>query len=62
VLLVGHNPGLEELLLLLTGEIHPMPTAALAQVTLAADKWARVREQTGRLDWHVKPKDLGDDA
>ena len=58
VLLVGHNPGLEELVLLLTGETRLMPTAALAKIDLAADKWAKVKEQTGRLDWIVKPKDL----
>jgi phosphohistidine phosphatase len=30
VVLVGHNPGLEELLTLLTGETAPLPTSALA--------------------------------
>ena len=34
VMLVGHNPGLEELVDLLTGESAWLPTAALAQVTL----------------------------
>ncbi len=34
VVLVGHNPGLEELILLLTGEWVRMPTSALALVTL----------------------------
>lgn len=61
VLLVGHNPGLEELIQLLTGETRLMPTAALAKIDLAADKWGRVKEQTGRLDWIVKPKDLGEE-
>lgn len=61
VLLVGHNPGLEELILLLTGETRLMPTAALAKIDLAADKWSKVKEQTGRLDWVVKPKDLEED-
>jgi phosphohistidine phosphatase len=61
-MLVGHNPGLEELLHLLTGQVRLMPTAALAKVDLAADRWADVREQTGRLDWVVRPKDLEDEA
>ena len=35
VALVGHNPGLEELVSLLTGEWVPMPTSAVAVVDLA---------------------------
>jgi phosphohistidine phosphatase len=62
VLLVGHNPGCEELLLLLTGEPRLMPTAALAKITLAAEKWGKVKEQTGHLDWLVRPKDLEGEA
>ena len=62
VLLVGHNPGLEELLLLLTGEVRLMPTAALAKIDLAVDKWGKVKEQAGRLDWLVRPKDLEGEA
>ena len=62
VLLVGHNPGLEELILLLTGETRLMPTGALAKIDLAPDKWGKVKEQAGRLDWIVKPKDLDEEA
>jgi phosphohistidine phosphatase len=35
VALVGHNPGMEDLLTLLTGEDEPMPTSAIAVVDLA---------------------------
>lgn len=58
LLLVGHNPGLEELLMFLTGEGHGMPTAALAALALDVEKWAKVREQTGRLEWLMRPKEL----
>ena len=58
VLLVGHNPGLEQLLELLTGAREAMPTAALAQISLDVDKWSKVREQSGRLERLVKPKEL----
>jgi len=34
VVLVGHNPGLEDLVSTLTGEPVPMPTAALAVITV----------------------------
>jgi phosphohistidine phosphatase len=39
VMIVGHNPGLEDLVELLTGEAHDMPTAALARVVLPVDSW-----------------------
>lgn len=60
LLLVGHNPGMEELLELLTGEARRMPTAALARIQLDIEKWGKLRERTGRLEWHVKPKELVD--
>jgi hypothetical protein len=42
VLLVGHNPGLEELLQDLTGERARMPTAALARIVLHVEKWSEL--------------------
>ena len=62
LLLVGHNPGMEELVLLLTGETRAMTTAALAKISLTADKWGKVKEQAGRLDWLVRPRDLEGEA
>lgn len=59
-MLIGHNPGLEELLFYLTGEEERMVTAALAQISLDIEKWSKVSERSGSLDWLVKPKELGD--
>ncbi len=42
VLLVGHNPGIEELVQALTGREERMPTAALAHVQFAAERWADI--------------------
>lgn len=39
VMIVGHNPGLEELVLHLTAKPEPMPTAALAQIELPIEEW-----------------------
>lgn len=39
VMIVGHNPGLEDLIEQLTGEQHEMPTAALMQLALPIDRW-----------------------
>jgi phosphohistidine phosphatase len=40
-LMIGHNPGLEELVEMLTGEIHLMPTCSLAHVKLRIGKWIK---------------------
>jgi len=58
VLLVGHNPGMENLLEMLTGQVGNMATATLARIDLKADKWTRALEGQGKLEWLVKPKDL----
>ena len=58
VLLVGHNPGLEELLQDLTGELEQMPTAALARIVLDVKKWRKLSDGSGKLRWLVRPKGL----
>jgi len=62
VLLVGHNPGLEDLLELLTGERETLPTAALARVALDLPGWSEVGEGKGRLEWVVRPRELEGDG
>jgi len=49
VMLVGHNPGLEELLEALTGEAQALPTAALAEIELSIEHWQQVEAAEGRL-------------
>lgn len=57
VMVVGHNPGLEELLEALTGEYQPMPTAALAQVDLPIAGWSELDgEVEGKLSGFWSPK------
>ncbi|MBA3766421.1 MAG: histidine phosphatase family protein [Acidobacteria bacterium] len=58
LMLVGHNPGMSELLLALAGENRHMPTAALASLSLDIEKWNKFQEQRGRLEWLIKPKEL----
>jgi phosphohistidine phosphatase len=45
-MVVGHNPGLQDLLAELTGESHDLPTAAIAQVKLPIDSWADLNSTT----------------
>src|SRR5688572_1723538 len=60
VLVVGHNPGLEMLIEVLTGEAMAMPTAALAQVELSLKRWRDLDLDTEYKLVNVwQPKDLG---
>jgi phosphohistidine phosphatase len=58
VLIVGHNPGLEELLGLLTGEQHRVTTANFAKIKLKTPKWSANLANKGTLDWLVRPKEI----
>jgi phosphohistidine phosphatase len=60
-LLVGHNPGLEELICLLTGGegaagILRLPTAGLACIALDIDEWSHLRPACGLLQWFLTPR------
>jgi len=46
VMIVGHNPGMELLLELLTGKSERFPTAALALIQLPIDNWAQLNDET----------------
>jgi len=46
VMLVGHNPGLEQLIELLTGTVTRLPTAALARLRVAIESWRDVAPTT----------------
>jgi phosphohistidine phosphatase len=71
VLLVGHNPGMEELALALArppkredGRRHvrrlrkKFPTGALAVLDFNATAWAAILPQRGHLSAFVRPKDI----
>jgi phosphohistidine phosphatase len=56
ILLVGHNPGLQELLARLTGEHAPMLPATLARIDLDIETWDKLRATTGRLVFALPPE------
>ena len=67
LMLVGHNPGLEEIALMLiaSGDIdarerlrEKLPTSGLVIVDFAIDDWSRLHPQSGRLERFVSPKTL----
>ena len=54
VVLVGHNPGIEDLVASLTGRWVPMPTSALAVIDLASP-WSAAGTAGARLRAHGRP-------
>jgi len=58
VLLVGHNPGFEDLVGRLTGSHERMPTAALACIEFQIDHWEDLKDGEGKLAWLLTPKKL----
>jgi phosphohistidine phosphatase len=58
VMLVGHNPGIEDLVARLVGSYNRMPTAALACIEFAVDSWKEVEYGEGKLLWLLRPKEL----
>jgi phosphohistidine phosphatase len=59
-LLVGHNPGFEDLVGRLSGSHERMPTAALACIEFRTDHWNAVNDGEGKLLWLLTPKHLND--
>jgi phosphohistidine phosphatase len=58
-LVIGHNPGVEELVFGLSGEQQAMPTGAIAQLELAIDDWSELAlEPRARLVRVWRPKEL----
>lgn len=63
VLVVGHNPGLEDVLEALTGQVERLTTAALAQVALEISGWRELSAAPqGRLVNLWRPHELPDDG
>jgi phosphohistidine phosphatase len=67
LLVIGHNPGLQELaaMLVAAGDVEArqrlneeFPTAALAVIEFASEDWGRVHRQGGRLEHFVAPRSL----
>ena len=54
--IVGHNPGLSELVERLTDQPIWLPTCGLAEITLHVDAWAEAFAGTGRLRGLFTPK------
>ncbi len=59
VMMVGHNPGISQLLYRLTGCDEDFPTAALAQIEIPVEDWGDFCETTrGELIAFWRPREL----
>lgn len=58
VMLVGHNPGLEELLAMLTGAAETLPTCAVARVDLDVESWSDAGPGSGVLRDLWRPREI----
>ena len=67
LLMVGHNPGLHELALMLvaSGDVEArerlrekLPTCGLVIIDFAFDDWSKLHPQSGRLERFVSPRSL----
>ena len=60
-MMIGHNPGFEELVAYFSGEHRRMPTCALAKIRLDVESWKDMRADEGTLEWFITPKELTED-
>jgi phosphohistidine phosphatase len=67
LLVIGHNPGLQEaaLMLIAAGDVdarerlhEKFPTSGLAVIDFAFDDWTQLHVRSGRLDRFVSPRQL----
>lgn len=67
VLMCGHNPGFEDLALMLTPDApdalrdqveEKFPTCALAEIAFDVERWAGVKPGAGRMTRMIRPRDL----
>ncbi|NBR30958.1 MAG: histidine phosphatase family protein [Sphingomonadaceae bacterium] len=68
VLMCGHNPGLEDLILMLVPDQkgdalrdaveQKLPTASVAELQFDTDHWADVQSNTARFTRLIRPRDL----
>lgn len=59
VLVVGHNPGLEGLVQILSQKVESLPTGSIARINLPIDHWAELSLTTeGKLKSNYRPREI----
>ena len=56
VAIVGHNPGISQILYYLTGKIKDVPTCAIALIEFDETEWKALSMEMGELSYYSEPK------
>ena len=56
IALVGHNPGMSDVLYYLTRQLQDVPTCAMMQIEFDTDSWMEIIEDAGKLVEYDYPK------
>jgi phosphohistidine phosphatase len=60
VMVIGHNPDLQDVLEMLSGQMEPMPTGAIAHLKLPIERWSELRDDTeAELLQIWRPREIG---
>jgi phosphohistidine phosphatase len=54
--LVGHNPGMSDLIYYLTRQLQDVPTCAMMMIEFDTDSWMEIIEDSGKLVYYDFPK------
>jgi len=58
VLLIGHNPGISELVTSLSGQlINWLPTSALIALKIDTDNWEEISNANAKVEFSLYPKE-----
>jgi len=57
IALVGHNPGINQILFYLTGDGREVHTSTVALIEFEADEWASISGDTGSLAYFSSPNE-----
>jgi|EP01037_Dinobryon_pediforme_P008368 phosphohistidine phosphatase len=55
--IVGHNPGIAQILYFLTGEVKEVHTSTIALIDFETDDWATISGDTGKLVYYGSPNE-----
>jgi phosphohistidine phosphatase len=56
IAIVGHNPGISQILYYLTGKVKDVPTCAVAVIAFDEDQWKALSMEMGDLVYYDEPK------
>jgi phosphohistidine phosphatase len=57
IAIVGHNPGISDILYYLTGTSREVHTTTVALIEFETDDWATISEDSGKLTYYSSPKE-----